>query len=224
MVFKRAIIIANGLVESHVELKKTVNKNDYVICVDGGLQHAIKAQLCPNLLLGDMDSIDPEVLRKFDTNSCEIIRHPVHKNDTDLELALQWVLEKGFSSALLCGLSGGRQDHHLANMLLLAQNRWAFNIELWDGRQTGWILRAKKTCFLPDLKSSTVSLIPLCAVAEGVKTQGLQYPLNNESLPFGTTRGISNVVEAEDAQVYLNGGVLLILATSEDFEKNSNEA
>src|SRR5690606_5818838 len=106
-------IIGNG---SDIDKSYIKDLNiDYVICADGGLEKVNKLGLKPDLILGDFDSVNLSVLEKFKNLNIETVRFPSEKDYTDMELAINHAVNKGFNDIILVGASGTRLDHTVAN-------------------------------------------------------------------------------------------------------------
>ena len=207
------IIFANGTPGS---LPKTLPDHDLLVAADGGARHAWQsgAGFIPDVIIGDLDSLAADELAGFDRAGASIYRFPAKKDETDLELALNFALEAGATEITLYGLLGGRWDMTFANLLLLADPRYAsVRFRIWEGETQMHILRGGESLRLSGRVGDLVSAIPLGGAARGVTYQGLTWPLENATLPFGTPRGVSNSLAARDAEITLNTGVLLITHT-----------
>lgn len=212
---QRAVIFANGPIDDYDSLSKHLEPSDAIVCVDGGLTHIDALALMPDIVIGDMDSISPQRLLELG-NLTPKIQHPSEKDETDLELALCWANEQAFEKVLLAGISGGRLDHTLANIHLMAAGNWVFELCAWQPGQFLWLMNSGETLKLDDYAGLTLSLLPMSEKAEGVSTKGVKYMLHNATLTFGTTRGVSNVVESQQASVSLSTGRLLVVLTYND--------
>jgi thiamine pyrophosphokinase len=202
----RAIIFANGGFTAPPELLPS----DLIIAADGGGRHCLALGLTPHLVVGDFDSLDADQLALLRQAGAELIRYSTHKDYTDLELALQHARQRGAEQVLVLAALGGRWDQTLANVLLPAANQFAdLPIHLLDGNQEISLIHAGQTHLLQGSPGDTLSLIPLMGDALGVTTYGLEYPLQGETLSFGSTRGVSNVLLGEQARVSLEAGLLL---------------
>ena len=117
----RATIIANGnLAHSKIEL----NEAEILIAANGGGRHCLKMGLNPKVVIGDFDSLTENELAELDSRGAALIRYPADKDETDLELALNYALEQGASEIWLYGLLGGRWDMTISNLILLAAPRF----------------------------------------------------------------------------------------------------
>ncbi len=140
--------------------------------------------------------------------STEIRKFPAEKDFTDLELALRAARELGADSILLAAALGGRLDQTLANIALLRLPEMSgMDASLDDGLTEVRLITASLTIY--GRAGDTISLIPLGSVVKGVRTHKMQYPLNAETLSPGQTRGISNVMLADQAAVEIESGELL---------------
>jgi thiamine pyrophosphokinase len=219
----RAVIFANGLVNQPAthepeELVKYQAKNQagnqiedlVIIAADGGARHCLRLGITPDVVIGDFDSLDDPELAALEKAGAQFIRHPARKDYTDLELALRYAVEQGAREIRVLGALGARWDQSLANLLLPAIDIFAAaNITLVDGPQEIYLVRPEKGLEIQGSPGDTVSLIPLGGKPLGINTHGLEYPLHNESLEFGGTRGISNVLLSKTASVTLKEGLLL---------------
>jgi len=207
---KRAVVFANGELNEPESMLLLVRPDDYLIAADGGGRHCLALGLLPNLLVGDMDSLDPDIIAQFQAAGSEVLRYPVNKDFTDLELALLQAKERGAEEILVVAALGRRWDQTLANLLLPAGQTFKdVSIRLVDGCQEILLVRPGECCEIHGQPGDTLSLVPLLCNACGITTQGLEYPLKDEDLSFGSTRGISNVLLVEKPTITLREGLLV---------------
>lgn len=204
-------IITNGEMREHARLRALWDTADLRVAANGGAvnarQHFVRA---PDVLIGDLDSLDAETRAWCATQRVEIIQHPREKDQTDLELALELALARGATAITLLGALGGRFDQTLANVFLLIKPaRAGILTRIVDTDVEAWI--ACKYTIIEGHIGETVSLLPLTERVEGIVTRGLRYPLQNETLYIDAARGISNVLIARRAEVTLTRGWLLIV-------------
>ncbi len=167
-------------------------------------------RLLPQAAIGDFDSLDAGGLKALQQAGVKVSRFPMKKDQTDLELALQYVQSLGAKDVLLLGALGNRWDQTLANLLLPAAAAFAdLRIRLVDGNQEMILVRSGQTHQFNGRAGDTLSLIPLAGDAAGITTQGLEFPLMDETLFFGSTRGVSNVLLGDRASIELKEGMLL---------------
>jgi len=179
-----------------------------VIAADGGVDRALALGLRIDLAIGDFDSVSASGLAAAEAAGARIERHPVAKDATDLELALDAAVALAPARIVVIGSSGGRLDHLLGSLLLLADDRYASaRVSARLGRSSVEVVRAAAD--LAGEPGELVSLLPVHGAAEHVTTEGLEYPLRGETLPPGTTRGVSNVFVGTEARVTVARGCLL---------------
>jgi thiamine pyrophosphokinase len=179
-----------------------------VIAADSGLDHAAALGIEVNHVVGDMDSVDAVLLGGLDAD-VRVDRHPKDKDATDLELAVEAALDHSPDTIVVVGGHGGRSDHFFANALLLASPRFASTEVRWfAGIDLVHVVHARTT--ITGDAGSTVSLIPLTDCT-GVSTSGLAWQLDGADLPAGTTRGVSNELDATEATVSVASGSLLVV-------------
>ena len=204
------IVLAGG---DPVDAGLDVPEADYVIAADSGLEQASRLGLTVDLVVGDMDSVDPAVLEEAIADGVAVETYPHTKDATDLELALSEAVKHGAKRVVIFGGTGGRVDHFLANALLLASPAWAdLDVDWLIGRSR---VTAARTGV--QLHGKAGDLVTLLAVGEpvgGVTTVGLEYPLEDDVLLASTTRGVSNVMLEETASVSLRSGVLVVIHTA----------
>jgi thiamine pyrophosphokinase len=206
------VVIANGELSQPTRLARIVAQADKVVAADGGANWLVSQGRTPDVLIGDMDSIAPQVLRALEARHCQLLRHARDKDETDTELALMHAAKLGARRITLLGALGGRADHALANVLLLAIPQLAgIEATIFDGTSYLWILR--KQGRVRGEVGDTVSLLPLQGDAEGIVTEGFRYPLQHETLRFGLARGVSNVLLDPVGEITLQRGMLLIVHT-----------
>ena len=204
---QRAIIFANGPMTDVAAARASLRPGDRLIAADGGLRHLQALGLTPDMLVGDLDSVQPGEAAALEAGGVRIHRHPERKDETDLELALRLALEEGAGEVVILGGLGGRWDQTLANLLLLAHPDFrAARVRLLDGAQQVYLVQGET--HIEGQPGDTVSLIALGGDAQGVTTTGLEYPLTEGRLPFGSTLGISNVLVGERATVRVREGVV----------------
>ena len=210
----RAVIFVNGLVSDYAALARWVGHDDYLIGADGGTAHCLAIGLRPHVVVGDLDSVDPEALAALQAGGTAVERHMPGKDQTDLELAMERGVRDGADELLLLGALGGRLDQTLANLLILAQREWPVPVYIAEGDQLAQALRGGQTLALTGEVGSTVSLVPLSPEVTGITYEGLAYPLVDATLRLGSTRGISNVLAASPATIRMARGLALIVQGS----------
>ncbi len=206
----RAVIFANGLLSAPELVQPYLQPGDVIIAADGGAHHCQALGLRPAFVIGDFDSLSPQDLQFFEAQDAKLIRFPVNKDFTDLELALQHACSLGANRILIFGGLGLRWDQTLANVLLPALPAFAnVSIVLVDGAQEIALVGRHKLHVISGQPGDTVSFIPISGDISGVTTRGLEYPLKNETLYFGSSRTVSNVLLASEAAIEVEQGLLV---------------
>ena len=186
-----------------------------VIAADRGLEHALALGLDVEIAVGDFDSASPEAVARAEAIGTRIERHPAEKDATDLELALDVAHSLEPKRILVLAGDGGRLDHLLSTLLILGSSRYeAVEVDAFIGSARVHVVRGERA--IEGSLGELVSLLALHGPAEGVRTEGLAYPLAEETLEPGSSRGVSNVFAAKTARVSLDRGVLLAVRPGGD--------
>ena len=208
----RALIFANGELNPPYPSPADIQAGDWLLAADGGSLHCLSLGILPHILIGDFDSLDAELLRQLEAAGVERVTYPAHKDETDLELALDYARGLGATDIIVYGALGGRWDMTLANLMLLAHPAFtSVKLRLVDGNQEVSLLRAGEGLELHGSQGDTISLIPLSATAEGVTTRELEYPLSSGTLNLGSPRGVSNTMLSESCSISLVLGLLAVV-------------
>lgn len=179
---------------------------DFVVAADSGLDHAESLGLKPDVVVGDFDSVSEAALSRFEG---PVDRHPVAKDATDLELALQHAVSRKPDRIVVLGGHGGRLDHFLANALVLTTVPADIEVEWRAGPATIHVVRRSVT--IVGSPGDTVSLVPVGGDVVGVTTSGLRWPLNEATLISGSTLGVSNELSQSSASVEVGSGTVLVI-------------
>jgi thiamine pyrophosphokinase len=193
-----------------------VKNGAILFCADSAGEAALVWGLIPDFLVGDMDSISPAALKTLsEMSGVQVKAFKPEKDETDLELAIYFALEAGATEITICGGIGGRLDHTLANLYLLAMPRLLMSevhIRILSEQEEIILLRPEQSpLVLKGADGQLVSLFPFNGDTHGIYTENLYYPLHNETLYFGPSRGISNVMLDSEAKIGLTSGLLLVI-------------
>jgi len=208
---KKALLVLNGefdLDKKKLELIIQKEGIDFIIAVDGGSNKLRKLELLPDLIIGDLDSITEENKAHFKKEKVKIIKHPVEKDQTDSEIAVDYCKENNFEQLYLTAALGGRIDQQLANLNLL---EYIYQIDLEariisDRIEIAIIDQKKK--FLAK-EGYRLSLIPQSSTVCGLSIKGCKYNLEDQDIFRSKSRGISNLIENNQAEVKLKSGLLI---------------
>ncbi len=206
----RVFVFVNGEMADPAWIAHQVRPDDLVVAVDGGTRHALAAGLTPHHVIGDLDSMTETERAWLEEAETYFHAYPTAKDETDLELALLWAAaQPRVTEIVIVGAWGGRPDQAVANLLLLAHPALRGKaVRLMAGRWEVSLVRGGETLVIRGRVGDRLSLIPMGGAVEGVRTTGLTYALDGETLAFGPARGVSNVLAAETATVYVLRGQL----------------
>jgi thiamine pyrophosphokinase len=193
-----------------------LDEADLVIAADGGAAALDRIGRRPDRLVGDLDSTDSGLVERLAAAGTQIERHPNDKDASDSELAIAAAWAAGADEVVLLGATGGdRLDHGIANLLLLADPGLAgCEVRLVHGPATVRVVRGGERMVLIGGVGDTVSVLPVGGDADGVRTEGLRWKLDAETLSIGRSRGLSNEVISTPASVTLERGTLLVVETA----------
>ena len=208
----RAVIFTNGIVRDYALIFPYLQPRDFIMAADGGLKHIHRLKLKPALVIGDLDSISASDLDIAEHEQTEILRFNKDKDETDLELAIQAAIQRGYREILIVAGLGGRLDQTMANLLLMLHPDFAkCSITFDDGIEEVFLIR--ETCQVRGNPGDIISIIPIKGDCRGVKTENLKYPLREETLYQFKTRGISNVMTSTQAAISIADGTGLCIHT-----------
>jgi thiamine pyrophosphokinase len=213
----RAIVLADGEPGSRAELDAVwpgwVDDIGFVVAADGGARHAPELGLRVDAWVGDADSIDASDLAALAATGVAVRPAPRDKDESDTELAIAAAVAAGATDVTVLGaLGGGRVDHALANVWLLAHPALAGRSArlLAPGARLS-LVTGPATARLVGRPGDVVTLLAFDGPAGGITTTGLRFALNGETLVAGPARGLSNERTGEAAAVTLRHGRLLVV-------------
>ena len=201
----RALVIAAHAPVASVEAPQA----DLVVAADGGLEAARAAGLEVHAVVGDLDSARAESLDWARGAGAEIKVHPVRKDQTDLELALEFACCRAADVHVLAS-AGGRFDHAAATLLVLASPRWAgVTLSATIDRAHLDVVRGRRR--LEGAVGDTISLLAVGGPARVTSVSGLEYPLADERLNPTEARGVSNSIVSVPVTIEVAEGVLIAI-------------
>lgn len=213
---KTALIVANGEIKNHKKMKEIIVSNCgedlYIISVDGGLHNTLKMGFNPHLVIGDMDSISSRektgLKQKF--SAAEFISAGQVKDESDTRLAVEHVLGKGIKNITITGATGGRIDHTLANILILAAPELkSVSIRIINEENEIFCMNSSGT--VTGKTGKIISIFSFTPYTRFIKTVGLRYPLIDEKLFQSPVRGLSNIFSSDEVYLEFDKGQLLII-------------
>nr|WP_294670084.1 thiamine diphosphokinase [uncultured Ruminococcus sp.] len=202
----RCVIISGSPDTNVEEIKSLCTSDDFIVCADSGYSFAKKAGLTPNLIIGDFDSLKEEL-----PQNTEVVKLNTHKDDTDTEHCVMECIRRGYKDFLLLGSIGGRTDHTFANIATLAfLSEYNYN---GIARNNGEEIRILKegSYEMNNKKGLIFSVFPYGCESVNVTYKGAEYILNNKTLTYNVSRGISNVFVDDEAEITINRGRAILL-------------
>lgn len=204
---KMRCVIISGSPDTNVEeIKSLCTSDDFIVCADSGYSFAKKAGLTPNLIIGDFDSLKEEL-----PQNTEVVKLNTNKDDTDTEHCVMECIRRGYKDFLLLGSIGGRTDHTFANIATLAfLSEYNYN---GIARNNGEEIRILKegSYEMNNKKGLIFSVFPYGCESVNVTYKGAEYMLNNKTLTYNVSRGISNVFVDDEAEITINRGRAILL-------------
>ena len=180
----KILISIGGNCSSNIKQKFEYEK---VIGVDSGVKHLNKFAITPDLIIGDLDSIDKNLLTESAKKNIEIIKYPKNKDQTDFEIALDYAQKLEFESIDIIGGENGEIDHLLSIFMTISINKCS--------NKTTWFYGKQKILFNPKSISINLnqifSLIPLSNI-KNLNISGAKWNLQNKNIDFGSTRTLRN--------------------------------
>lgn len=200
---QKSVLIANGTFVYNDRIRKLIESADRIVCADGGANHLSAVDVTPDLILGDLDSIHPDTLRRF--KDVEIIE----KSDqfkTDTMKLIDHELSQGTEELILLGVTGGRIDHTLSNLSLLNKYADLVKISIVDEQaETEFV---KNSITFSSILHRKISLMVLGGESS-VTSKGLRWELDGKSQQFSSF-GISNEVADSPVTIEVDGSGLFL--------------
>lgn len=213
----RILIITGGHIDEEF-LRSLLDKEMYslIIAVDRGLLMADRANVQPDYIVGDFDSVPMNLLNEYKTKGIPIETFPRMKDKTDTHIALEMALTHNPSMVDLVGATGSRMDHTISNMdlLLLALDQ-GICARILDTNNKIYLMRDSFVINRNNQHGDFISLLPFSFRVKGLKLNGFKYPLNGITLTAGSSLGISNELISEEGRVEFDEGILAVFETKD---------
>ena len=204
---KKCIILANGKPPKKGVITFFQKKGyEKLICADGGANSALKMNLIPNVIIGDLDSISADSLKEFKSVS-KIIRIN-RQNDTDVEKCLKYVIKNNFKDALLVGVTGNRLDHTFCNLGIV--KKFSSKIEISLIAENSFLKSFTGKVEIKTHPGETFSLYGIDKKTK-ISSSGLKYSLSKTALPFGEKESTSNVAISDLVKLNIIGGNVFVI-------------
>lgn len=206
----RAVVVAGSSLTSELDAA-VMRSADLLVAVDGGADALARTGLLPGVLVGDLDSISSPTRRSLESQGVEVVLLSTAKDETDTEAALHLAVERGADDIVVFGALGGPRLDHLVGNLLLLGSPWLaeVRVRMVDDWHEAFLVKGDVT--FAGERGDTVSLLPLTPEVVSVRTDGLLYPLEDETLVQSASRGVSNTMIGASAHVTHGEGSLLLI-------------
>jgi thiamine pyrophosphokinase len=199
-----ALIIANGTLPNPDFVRALTKYANIIVCADGGANHAQSLNIKPHIILGDFDSIHTSVREHFREVEQLLIQD---QNNTDLEKAILYCIDRNITSVDIVGAAGDRLDHTTGSLGCIKKYGSTIHIRMIDTLGEVSLIRNEIHCTMR--KGEKISLIPLDRCT-GITTTNLKYALNNDTLELGIREGISNEATSQQVSIRVETGTLLL--------------
>ena len=206
------LVVAGGEIRDLAFFRSKLSelKPAEIICADSGAGYLRAIGMVPHVIIGDMDSLSPDMLEYFKERGSRIIRFPEDKNETDTQLALDYAFGIGPDEIYVFGAFGTRIDHTLANVSLLALGlKKGIQIKLIDEWCETFIVN--RECIIEGEPGQTVTLLSHSDMVTGITIEGFEYPLNDGVMEIGIPYGVSNRLIAARGVISVKTGHLLVI-------------
>ena len=205
------ILFAGAKIENYDFCREYLTGADAIICCDAGMQHAKALGIDPDYIVGDFDSVRPEVLEEYRQKNIPFRQFPTRKNETDMELGIFLALELGADDLILFGGIGDRFDHTLANAhYLLSLLKKGVRARLVNEKNCVELIDRHLT--IHGKVGEIISTIPLSMEVKGITLRGFSYPLTDFDLALDDDYiAVSNVLAEETAEIDIREGYLFVI-------------
>lgn len=206
-------IILNGEIKNYDYINSIISNEsyDYIICSDGGANHAYNMNILPDYIIGDLDSTSKDIIDYYKSKNVEFKKFPSKKNETDTELSIKLSEKLNAKQIDLIGALGGRIDHTIANINLLYYIRKrGIKPRIITDKEEVYIAIDEEVS-IDGKKGDIVSILPIRNDAKGITLKNLEYPLENNDIEFSKPLGISNVMTDISCNIKVNEGSIIII-------------
>jgi thiamine pyrophosphokinase len=207
----RAAVFLNGSPDPPGLIRGVAGRADLVVAADGGARYALEADVVPDLVIGDMDSLGEEFALEVERRGASLERHPARKGKMDGHLAVLAARRLGASAADLLCVTGGRISALFAvPHILLAAERVGLRTAVVAGWGRAFVVEDGSRV-VEGVPRDGISIFPLSGPASGVTLEGFVYPLHEARLEPGDTLGFHNELAGREARVSVGSGTLLVI-------------
>ncbi|WP_421918328.1 thiamine diphosphokinase [Marinifilum sp.] len=200
--YKKSVILANGAFPTHEIPLNELKESKHIICCDGAINKLEKAGLEPFAIIGDLDSLNPELKFKYKDR----IHHYSNQDNNDLSKAVDWCVANKYNEISIVGATGERDDHMIGNIFLLPQYAKKLKVKMLTdfgfftpvnrSKNFDSYTRQQVSVFSPD--RDTV-----------ITTANLRYALTNQTLEL-MWQGTLNESMGDSFRIEFEGGPLIV--------------
>lgn len=201
---KNALIINGGLNSTK---RDQLDNYDFIVAVDSGAEHAYKLFLKPDLIIGDLDSIDEKTIKRAEKDNIKIVKYETNKNETDFELALKHVLDQSIKDITIIGGEYGEIDHLFSVLTVIISYQNDELISWIHGNQSIIIPNSKKIKIGNNVKFSILPFTDL----KNLNISGAQWNLKNENIKFGKSFTLRNISIDKNIEVSVDDGKFCLI-------------
>jgi thiamine pyrophosphokinase len=202
MKFSGIVILADGSFPVHGIPLDYLRKAEHIVCCDGSANNLVLADLEPEAIVGDLDSLDEILAERF----ADRLYRNSDQDTNDLTKAVQWCRQKGYNDVVILGATGKREDHTLGNISLLAE--YSKDIKVIMVTDTGTITPLRESSIISCFPGQQVSIFSINPETE-INSTGLKYQLNNLK-SHNWWRATLNEATGNSFELRFSGGPLLV--------------
>jgi thiamine pyrophosphokinase len=211
-------ILAGGPKDHVPDLTGFTDELSIWVGVDRGVFDLLEREIKPVIAFGDFDSVTNEEMAEIEIHVDHLNRFKPEKDETDLELALNWAIDQNPTEIRIFGASGGRLDHFFANVQLLIKPILAnqsMNIYLIDRRNIIFLTGPGTYNISKDSIKKYISFVPVTMDVTNLTLKGFKYPLNNCHISLGSTLCISNELVDDVGTFSFSEGILIVVRSQD---------
>ncbi|OHD15602.1 MAG: thiamine diphosphokinase [Spirochaetes bacterium GWD1_27_9] len=212
MSYKLISIVGSGEDYNDEKLIKHLRNSDFIIASDGGLNTLNSINIKPNLLIGDFDSVNKDILSDYP--DIQVEKYPKEKDLTDSELALKKAISLTPQKIELFAMTGSYFDHSIANVFNLIRN-FSTNIQISIISSNSTIFVIDSDAEFTNLKNRRVSFFPLGDI-ELLEMTGFKYNFDKNKISF-LEYSVSNVIQSDYCKIKIKNGYMIFVLFDEDF-------
>lgn len=186
------------------------------IAADSGLEIYFRLEIKPHIVIGDLDSVSDDAFEWAERNDIPLQSFPEEKDATDTQLAVDAAINMQCDELYILGGIGSRLDHTLANLNLLVHSfEKGVHARLLDPENHIQLLTPGFMVQVQGRPGDLVSILPVGKDLRGLNAQGVHWPLKDDTMRFGGSRGISNYLEEDHASFSLKEGMAFVMQVRE---------